>query len=306
MKSVKTEDWDKHIPTELTKSSLDLDWRHLVVRNYKEPGDLELTDLPAVPDPFIAVVRSGDRELVGVDGDRPMAKARTRAGSVFIRPAAEPGQIGWTALSPEPVEALHLHIDLRFLNKIAEQSASGGGKIEILQRFAINDPVIAHVAEAVHGELYHGGPDAKMYAEMAAQFLAAHLIRFHATRETVFPVYGTGLTATDVKRVIDYIRAHIDQTLALETLASLVQMSPYHFSRLFKLKTGLSPHKYVVRERMRAAQHLLKTTRLGVLEVAYAVGYGSPSQFTQQFKRACGVSPAVFRREAGAKTQEND
>lgn len=72
-------------------------------------------------------------------------------------------------------------------------------------------------------------------------------------------------------------------------------MSPYHFSRMFKLSTGLPPHQYVMRQRIERAKALLTNTDLPVGVVAQEVGFASPSHFAQQFRRLVGTAPRFFR-----------
>jgi len=81
-------------------------------------------------------------------------------------------------------------------------------------------------------------------------------------------------------------------------------MSPYHFSRMFKLSTGLSPHQYVIRQRIERAKALLTNTDLPVGVVAQEVGFASPSHFAQQFRRLVGVSPRSFRWDLSQQSKK--
>jgi AraC family transcriptional regulator len=88
---------------------------------------------------------------------------------------------------------------------------------------------------------------------------------------------------------------NLAEDLTLAEIAREVHMSPYHFSRLFKLSTGFSPHQYIIRQRIERAKALLTNTDLPVSVVAREVGFASPSHFAQQFRRLVGVSPRSFR-----------
>ena len=73
-------------------------------------------------------------------------------------------------------------------------------------------------------------------------------------------------------------------------------MSEYHFSRLFKKATGRSPSQCFIRLRMAKARQLLLETDQSIIDIGLEVGYGSPSHFSQVFKREVGVKPSDYRK----------
>ncbi|HZF79485.1 MAG TPA: GyrI-like domain-containing protein [Rubrivivax sp.] len=108
-----------------------------------------------------------------------------------------------------------------------------------------------------------------------------------------------------VHRVIAYIDAHIDQPLALETLAGVAHFSPFHFHRLFTAWTGETLGDYLRRRRVElGALRLATQPRLGVLQVALAVGFGSGEAFTRAFSQRFGLSPTAWRRERQRKIDQ--
>ncbi|MDA7001708.1 helix-turn-helix domain-containing protein, partial [Agrobacterium salinitolerans] len=82
----------------------------------------------------------------------------------------------------------------------------------------------------------------------------------------------------------------------LAEIAEIAGMSAFHFSRLFKKATGLSPSRYFIRLRMTRAQQLLQETDLSIIRVGFAVGYSSPSHFSQVFRRETGLLPSHYRK----------
>lgn len=86
--------------------------------------------------------------------------------------------------------------------------------------------------------------------------------------------------------------------LTLGDLAAEACVSPFHFIRLFKHKTGRTPVAYLTRLRMEHARHLLTATDHAVAEVARLCGYASPSRFTAAFVAHCGATPSDLRRAA--------
>jgi AraC-like DNA-binding protein len=95
--------------------------------------------------------------------------------------------------------------------------------------------------------------------------------------------------------VLAHIEAHFARTLSVAELARRAGLSPPRFHVVFRRATGLSPHAYVQRLRLRKAQELLIGGALPVGEVATRVGYPDQFFFSRQFRRMCGMSPSAFR-----------
>jgi AraC family transcriptional regulator len=91
------------------------------------------------------------------------------------------------------------------------------------------------------------------------------------------------------------VSEHLAEEILVEKLAELVELSPFHFSRVFKESTSMSPLQFVVRERITHAQQLIRETARSLIEIALEVGYTSPSSFTKVFRRVTGVTPMEFR-----------
>lgn len=105
-----------------------------------------------------------------------------------------------------------------------------------------------------------------------------------------------GLTPTALRRVREYIDAHLEGDLSLKTLAQIAGLSISHFARAFKKTEGMTPHAYVLERRLAHARKLLLETKLSLSEIAFAVGFADQSHFARRFRRQIGVAPNEFRR----------
>lgn len=76
-------------------------------------------------------------------------------------------------------------------------------------------------------------------------------------------------------------------------------MNLYYFSRLFKQSTGLSPHRYVLEQRIRRAQQVLRTSDMTIFEASVRTGFADQGHFTKVFRRFVGVSPTEYRAQSG-------
>ena len=79
-----------------------------------------------------------------------------------------------------------------------------------------------------------------------------------------------GLPPRALRRVREYIEAHLEETISIDALAGIVGLSKYHFARAFKQSEGLTPHDYLLQCRVRRAQELLANTDLPLSEIALA------------------------------------
>jgi len=121
-------------------------------------------------------------------------------------------------------------------------------------------------------------------------------------RATAANVVKARLPRHKLERVNAFIEANLSRRLHVEDLAAVAHMSPFHFTRLFKQATGLSPHAYLTFHRIERAKRMLAESGLALVEVAACVGFQTQGHFTEVFRRHAGITPRRFRvrREAGA------
>ena len=93
----------------------------------------------------------------------------------------------------------------------------------------------------------------------------------------------------------DYIEAHLGDRLTLTDLAGLACLSPYHFSRSFKLALGIGTQRYVIQRRLERAKTLMRRTDRPLAWVAQEVGFADQSHLTSVFRRETGMTPGQFR-----------
>ena len=80
-------------------------------------------------------------------------------------------------------------------------------------------------------------------------------------------------------------------------IAAEFELSVSHFSRAFRISTGLPPHKWLLRQRVKAAKQLMTIRDLPLSEIAMSAGFANQSHFTRVFSAMVGVSPGAWRRE---------
>ncbi|WP_040948251.1 AraC family transcriptional regulator [Gorillibacterium massiliense] len=105
-----------------------------------------------------------------------------------------------------------------------------------------------------------------------------------------------------VRQAVDYIHANYEKMISLELLSDRLDVSKYHFLRIFTSAVGVSPSDYVNRVRIEQAIRLLRETDISVERIAEQVGYSGGSYFIKVFRKMTGRTPGSFRSEAGQLT----
>jgi AraC family transcriptional regulator len=88
----------------------------------------------------------------------------------------------------------------------------------------------------------------------------------------------------------------LEHDISLAALAASIDLSPYHFARLFKQSTGLTPHQFVIRRRLQKAKELLLAQH-AIADVAIRAGFCGQSHLASHFKRWYGVTPRAFQQQ---------
>jgi transcriptional regulator GlxA family with amidase domain len=118
------------------------------------------------------------------------------------------------------------------------------------------------------------------------------------TETTLAPVarlISGGLPPRTLRRVREFIDAHLDKKISIQALADIAGFSLYHFARAFKQSEGLAPHEYLVQCRVRRAQELLAGTNLPLSEIALATGFSDQSHCGRRFREQVGITPSSYR-----------
>ncbi|HEX6521708.1 MAG TPA: AraC family transcriptional regulator [Streptosporangiaceae bacterium] len=102
-----------------------------------------------------------------------------------------------------------------------------------------------------------------------------------------------------VERAIGCIWERYPEPLSLSDIARSAILSRFHFSRIFKDATGVSPGRFLSAVRIYQAKRMLLNTQMKVTDISFAVGFNSLGSFTNHFTASVGLSPGRFRRVAG-------
>jgi len=176
------------------------------------------------------------------------------------------------------------------------QEALHGTRFALTPQFDLQDPQVLRLVHALQVDLEAGCPTGSLFGEMLGDALAVYLAqRYAAHAPQSEPLVG-GLPRLRLNRVLDYIHANLDRDLHLSELADAAGLSAFHFAKLFKRSTGISPHQYILQRRLDRAKELLCNPQMSLSEVSQHAGFADQSHLTNVFRRFVGVTPAKFRR----------
>jgi AraC family transcriptional regulator len=275
------------VPEAPLLSSSHIAWQGILLEEHSTPTQqTQLRQTPTI--------------LLALHTGAPLKQDWRNAGKSFST-LTTPGSVH--LLTPGPVRSLShrdqldcivLTIEPSYFPRALEDS-SLRQRIELIDRFALEDPQIGRLVKALHAETRAGAPTGTLFGQSIATALAVYLAqRYSSSLPTLRHCRG-GMPRIRLNRVLEYIAAKLQEDLSLCALAGIAGMNLYYFSRLFKQSTGLSPHRYVLEQRIRHAQRFLRTSDMTIFEASVRAGFADQGHFTKAFRRFVGVTPTEYR-----------
>ncbi len=222
--------------------------------------------------------------------DSHLKHTQMNRGDLCVTPGESSIQTRWNSTA----ELLLLKLSPTLIERAAWESLNSD-RIEIIPKLGVRDPQILHIGLALKAEIEAGCLSGRLYGESLGLALAAHLLKCYSTSKKGIQEPTGELSNSQLQQVIDYINDNLAAKLTLEEIATVVGMSPYYFTRLFKQSTGLPPHQYLIQRRIEYAKFLLTQSQLPLVEIALRVGSTSQSNFTALFRKQVGITPKAYR-----------
>lgn len=239
------------------------------------------------------IVMLGGRAVVRRTGDGQDEKCLAGAGTAWTGPV---GFMEKAELS-EAISCLHVCLPPALIEHSAlADYGIDASLVELAFVGGLADPLLVSFARAFEGMLGRPqSPTDRLFVDGLTTALAAHLIANYTVDRWKPSTAPRKLDERRLKRVTDYIEAHYAEPTPLERLAAEACLSPFHFARLFREATGLTPHRYVTDRRVRAAREALALGRATLMEIAVEQGFGTQDNFTRVFRRSTGLTPGQYR-----------
>jgi AraC family transcriptional regulator len=289
--------WPKFLPNPPLLTSFQSGWSGIQLAHFRQPS----VDLPELSNSqHIITIPLGyqaiDLELVSEGRLQAISyQARDFAcGFIEVVPADFPYGLR-SNCTVEVMEWIQCRLEPAYLAQIAHESVNSD-RVELLLTLKKADLLIYHIGLALKASLEEDGGGSRFYADSMATALSAHLLRYYSTRNHHFQDYEDGLSKQKLRQAIEYIQAHLGEGLSLADVANELGMSQYYFCHLFKRSTGMSPHQFLIRQRVERAKHLLKQPERTVISIAMDCGFANQSHFAKCFRQFTGMNPNQFRK----------
>ncbi|GGF59330.1 AraC family transcriptional regulator [Azorhizobium oxalatiphilum] len=177
----------------------------------------------------------------------------------------------------------------RFVEAIADEVLGGSGPVDFQGEVLRHDPELArHLLEASAAIGASGDVLTRQCAAYAA--FGAVIARYG---ERPSGRRRAEAADTAMGQAIAFLEAHHGEPIGVNAVAETVGLSPYHFMRSFRAKTGLSVHRYLTQIRLNHAKALLLRGE-SAAEVALGAGFFDQSHLINQFRAQFGVTPGAF------------
>jgi AraC-like DNA-binding protein len=158
-------------------------------------------------------------------------------------------------------------------------------------------------------ELRTGGPEAKLIAGIIAQDNRIDFIKDLNTSSMITALMtmlitrklriqqDSRLTITEnINNAINFMMDNLAADISIGSLAAAVNLSKYHFCRVFKNQTGIAPYEYLINLRIGRAKQLLRTSDAILDEIAEQCGFLGSKNLIYNFRRLTGMTPGAYRR----------
>jgi AraC family transcriptional regulator len=197
----------------------------------------------------------------------------------------------------KPFHSLHFYVPALALDGAAEQAgARRVGQLDCQFGTGFRDGIVHHIGAALMQALSRPSEANQLFVDHMMLALTAHIAAAYGGLRIDKPAHG-GLTPQQVKRACEKLESNLGGTVSLQQVAAELDLSVSYFSRAFRVSTGLPPHQWLLRQRVKVAKQLLAVRNLPLSEVAISAGFADQSHFTRVFSSAVGVSPGTWRRE---------
>ncbi|WP_202359814.1 AraC family transcriptional regulator [Mesorhizobium sp. 131-3-5] len=211
-----------------------------------------------------------------------------RAGDIDLVPAGEEG--GFEAETA--FDTIEIVLQPALMERVAAELGGRALVSRLDTRHLLRDQRIEHLARALRSDLDAGAPSGSLFADSIGAALAVRLLGV----DDIDVERTNRLSDTQLKRVLEHIEAALHEPLSVHRLARVAGASSSHLRTWFKVATGVTLHRYVLRRRVERARALLQQGDLSTSEVAELTGFAHQSHLAHWMRREIGQTPRDVRR----------
>jgi AraC family transcriptional regulator len=239
---------------------------------------------------LVTMVTSGTSINQSIDGQ--LQRNLVGQNNAFILPAGSLHNCNWH----QDIEFMFIGLDPDIFVQVGQELINPD-RMELVPYFAtVEDPLIQGILLTLKDELETSGIANNLFLDQLKATLVTHLLRKYGVQKVQIATYTNGLPCHKLNHVLDYIQANLAENLHLEELGQEVGMSQFYFSRLFKQSLGITPHQYVIQQRVKQAKYLLQKGELSLADIALECGFANQGHLNRHFKLLIGATPKEIAR----------
>jgi AraC family transcriptional regulator len=224
---------------------------------------------------------------------RQLVNGRVASGTVQVSAPATPV----SALFRSTADIVHVFVPQNVLQECFEDLFQRTPADDVLLSTPdlIVDPTLERLGQALAVAQTNDPVLGKIFVESVSLAIVSRLVCRQYAGAGKPNGKVTPLPKWRLKRLVDYIDAHLAEGISLADMASTCGLTRMHFAAQFRAATGRTPHEYLLRCRIEHAKDLLQRPDSTVLQVALSCGFRSQAHFSTVFKRLVGHSPLSWR-----------
>ena len=267
-------------------------WGDLVLSRYRDmPKHIRI---PELSENVIVAHCSGPVLIEGHGDDTAVERQWVVQGQVGITPSG--ASITRSFKGKPDVILIHL-VNEKLFETAEDVFDRDPARLVLVPKIGETDELSYRLATLLLEEAERPSAGSSLMIETLARALMVHTLRTHSNLVVRALDKPSTMAPGRLRRVVDYMRAHVEEGVSLAKLAEVGGLSPSRFSHAFRLALGHSPYRYFMDVRLEKARELLQHSDLSVLEVGLRCGFSQPSHFASVFRKATGTTPREWRVE---------
>ena len=244
-----------------------------------------------------------DRVMVSVEL-RPLRPTNMFCDGRHIRkPQAEPGALAlydlrrsWSADLRDPFDNVVVYLPLSSFQDFAAEHGGSFLDLPYNPEIICYDSVMLHLMQATLPVLERPHEVSTLYLDSMFLAVRDHIAAAYGAFCTKTTRNERGLTPRQLRHAMEYIEANLSKDVSLVEIAEACAASISSLTRGFKASMGVSPHRWVLNQRIALAQRLMRNSPTPLNQIAASCGFADQSHLTRVFMRRVGSSPATWRR----------
>ena len=249
-------------------------------------------DQSSLDEHYLSIHLGGAKRLHR-DGEGRKLTCDARSGAHSFVPAGS----AYKWMTEGPIDFAHFYFQPKTIDRFIASSFDRDPRGAVMHEcLGESERLIDSLAATVLFEVARGDGVQQAYLDDVMHLLLFQLLRCYSDAASITIPSQLALAPHRLRAALEFIESHLAEPIGVSEIAGAAGMSPFHFSRAFRVSTGAPPYAYLLRRRIAAAKARLTKPGGSLAAIAGECGFTSASQFSRMFKNATGLNPSSFRK----------